>query len=637
LTHRPRTLVLVSGFILLALASVPSVQAVTTSEVFTEDFERCDNFDVADTGDCATDAYSVSTGGTGSPAVISTPAVGNHSYKFKATSTDYRQTFNRAASTSYGMCGLTFDLRLEDLPTGILDVGYTAGAISLPFTTNNLGDWAKFRVASTGVVTASAQGNGVGPVSATLLTIVPDTWYTFQIACTANTALAMREMTTASQVVLSSLSSTTQDLSDKFATVQTSSEAAYLDNIYFPGTPTPVPGAVFCAAPLETDFGYNYVNGPVEYQEDIDTLGGSERIEEGFVFEGDENFAEWGVLAKQLNPGTMAGHVEFRIEAHQDNDDSVFRASFGLETGGNLDPDASGDVALGNGLTTGAFADHIEIELTEDGDHWVGRFYYREATLNSGARTQLGQSFRVNADPNEAITFDFWFDSRSTATIPSDYSFGAAGGAGRVGPYAMLSSPDFSTGNGDPLILAYRSLEFEIDGGGGAATKTAFLDDDILDVWLIGYGTSGTLTNAETSLDDPETDHNSTCIYDDIGTARVVGSSGQDEQFVATFTGTTSPTIDDPVGEGTIFGGMVASASNLFGGNTVIGGILVSILLIIGFAVIGYGALGGSSVGGGVGAVLGLILSLAVGIFPLWPIVVIVILALAFMVFKLRG
>lgn len=93
---------------------------------------------------------------------------------------------------------------------------------------------------------------------------------------------------------------------------------------------------------------------------------------------------------------------------------------------------------------------------------------------------------------------------------------------------------------------------------------------------------------------------------------------------------------ESPLGN-SIFGGLIAAGGGLFGGSEAIGGILVSVLLILGFAVIGYGAVGESLAGASIGGTLGLVLSVSIGIFPLWPIIVACLVAAAIIIVKSRG
>lgn len=374
-------------------------------------------------------------------------------------------------------------------------------------------------------------------------------------------------------------------------------------------TSTGTAGSRFCANVLdEPDFGWEYTDGLRSLEEAVDDEAVKPEyqisMDDGFAFVGYDASSSWDVAAKHFTTGSKAMHVFFQIESGVDATDSTFRVIFTLNS--NSIPDAT---TRGNMLDTQLFDDQYEVQFRENGNDWNIQLFKAEA---GGNRVSQGPSINTG-NPNNPELYSFWLDTRAGS------SYAAVKNAART-----------------DLINTTSSLIPDI--------PSSFSEDSIYNQWFIGYGSGEVLgvdVNAEavTALNDNkehgEDSGDSTCIFDDVGTA-IVGSGG-----AGTLPGSLAPgEVDSPSGpstEGNIFTPLIASASGLFGGSTVLGGIFVSALLILGFGGIGYDAFGGSVIGGGTGSVLGLVLALAMGIFPLWPVLIFVVACIALIFLHARG
>lgn len=353
----------------------------------------------------------------------------------------------------------------------------------------------------------------------------------------------------------------------------------------------------------DADFGYNYVEG-VTFFTDGDTAGnggisGSE-LSDGFEMSSesdDRSFMGKGWAA----PGTDYAKVVFRIEASAEGQASIFRAFFSFV---DLTPDDTN-----NGFTTqtGSFSDTIYARFEEVGNDWQIEIV---SSTNGDNPIAIGSAV-VGFSPNSPHTFSFTVDTRGTG-------------------YVLIRDED---GN--------QVIKNETIGGSGYSGFQDLAGDVMYAQWFINQG-DDTIINSYTFLDDsddsPPNDEDSTCIFVDNGTQGAVdftGDNGLTPPSISNFSSSSSSSSGS-LG-GAIFGPAVDGFAGAFGGSTTIGGIVVSILLILGFAVIGYDSLGGSLLGGGLGAVLGLVLAVSMTIFPLWPIVAAIVLAIGYLFLKFKG
>lgn len=286
--------------------------------------------------------------------------------------------------------------------------------------------------------------------------------------------------------------------------------------------PTPA-GFRFCSNPLEASNAYTYKRGGDYFDQGTGEGPGVSGIglSTGYLFEGGTAESDWDYSAKQFTVGSEAMRANLTIEAGTDGSGSVFRVSFNTVSGAT--PDAT---TKGNGLTTGNFANHAEAEFTENGDRWQIKLWY---VTGGGTRTQLGPAVN-HGSSNDARTYSVWSDN--TGTDPWIAVKDSAGAT-------VISSNSTAPGT-------------------LATFQTAFSGDEIFDIWFIGYGDGGVLGSslANTAIDQNEaTAGNSTCMFDDTGTAVAQGSGGTAPQDVV------PPDVGGPdEEEDTFFNGVTETA-----------------------------------------------------------------------------
>lgn len=404
----------------------------------------------------------------------------------------------------------------------------------------------------------------------------------------------------------------------------------------------------------DDDFGYNYVEGVGFFDGEPSSLdeGGSSGFEDAFEFTSeDDNYAYMG--KGWTTPATTV-RTYFRIEASVEGTDSEFRTAYSFLT------DTPSSTSKGNGDDSGAFDFHIEARLDEEGNDWN----FRIRMANTGdPLTTIGAD--VNSfDPNTPHTF--YFEVNTTAPGYARIVDAATGNTILNRPMASSGITDYANLVGNPMYSQW----FVSMGSNTIVDTYTFLDDPVDhtgaglhdgDSTCIEFEPSVLITGHQGSTPDsqvPDLDDN-----DGDGVPNDVdvdvdgdGLCNGDEDYPAGTPGAqdgcTAGDADDdgdgtldifddtPLGptnsDGTggdssgsassgIFGPMIASFGTFLGGGDLVGGLVVSILLILGFGAIGAGVAAGSVIGYGVGSGLGLTLSLTMGIFPFWPIVVFVI------------
>ena len=313
------------------------------------------------------------------------------------------------------------------------------------------------------------------------------------------------------------------------------------------GTATASVDPFFCSEDNNEEFGYNYEEGVVKtHHGDITSSGMANPL---FIFNGDaSNFA---YLAKTFTP-THGARVHFRIEAHTENVESVFRAVFSFANHdpwdpdyGNPDPEATHILtssAKGNGKTTAAFASAIEVRFWERGNDWNMQIF----KMTGGKRVEVGPAY-VGDNPNSATSYSLAVDTRA------GFNF-----------VHVKRTDGSSIGNG-PLE---RALPAEFAGL------------PIRGQWFVGYGADTAFNNdATTYLDGRDSATSSTCIYDITGTTTIAqGDQGASGPASNPTTGQVYDTIDNsnpdnqpppvaPKARTTIFDGYGLSKDNqyLFG------------------------------------------------------------------------
>lgn len=392
--------------------------------------------------------------------------------------------------------------------------------------------------------------------------------------------------------------------------------AVFIDNLVVTTETDPIANT-FCPDPFlnegtnspdgdHPDYGYNYRQGGEYFDQsegDVPGIG----LSTGFEYTALDTLNDWDISAKGYTTGSKAFHENLTIEADDTGGTTTFRVNFNLNTGAS--PTTA---ALGNGLTTGNFASHVEAQMVESGNDWAFTFWY----VNAGARTNLG-STAFFGTPNDAEDYTFWIDTRGSATGPPDSTFGPSGGSIITGPYIAVTTPTTS-GTESNRIVKYQTLT--------TISGNPFLEDTVFDVWNIASG--GAILGSRTALDeniqtgdntDDEGGYASTCIFDDIGTAVPLGSFGSDPFF---------PDEEEEGGgddcqsafcvpEGV--GGLSSEALSLF----------LGIVLVAAFAASMNERTGAGAAGLAIFALLGLFVAYALGFIDLWVIVSLTIMGVA--------
>lgn len=382
--------------------------------------------------------------------------------------------------------------------------------------------------------------------------------------CASSNALSFSLCSTFNQVISSTVKRTFGYTSQSSPAPYT--RAVYLDDI---GPLVSVDNTVksFCADPnvinfdgnsatpttttgASDDYGYDYRRGGTFFQDGDNPAGIG--LSSGFDYSGTSSAeGQWDYSAKHLSTGTKAMHENITIEADDSGSTSKFRVNFHTAVSSNPD-----DTAKGNGLNTGHFADHVEARFQEDGNDWQISFWYAKAALNGGDRTQLGGSVNYGT-PNDAKPYTIWFDSRATALGPPDSAFGGSGGNLVAGPYIAITVPVSTSGEPNGIV-AYRSLV--------GISGNPFAENVVGDVWNIGEGDVGLLSSTwHTAIDEniqqgddtsDEGGFDSTCIFDDAGTAVFANSQGGTPQSTLPPSDSTTTTSTAPTNPG---GGLVGS------------------------------------------------------------------------------
>lgn len=612
-THRLLlTLLLASTVILVS----PSTTAQSANG-FTEEFEECEQFQVPDV-DCARIEYAYSTVGTYTANYVTTAQAHTGSKSLRMTAnptlgTDTATNFNPAGANTDWDCdggstvkAVNFWFRMAQLPPaastnyrfGVGDNGnsWNVGATAL--------DYVGFRISDTGSVRASYKTDGNSPAEAgTLFTgATVDTWYHFEIVCVGTTVI-WRELEGESQI--SATASVTNVLTqlhfehDAEAAAFGASATIYVDGIDYGAVASDVAGSIFCAAPSEDNFGYDY-NEEVEYVEEGESVAVS--LEDSFEFSGDSDNTAY--LAKAFEPGTKAVATAFRVESAPTitDTDSIFRVAY--TTGAaTLSQGSSGDdgadmTAASNGEDGGNFNDHVQVWLQEVADHWEIRI--RTNVGGAGLTTQGGT---VNyGDPDIATTFIF--EVNSAATGYTDHPLADREDT----PFFGFTGPGASTA---------RLLDPDGDVIIERALPAGLVDAEWKDQWFMGKGDNN-LGSAETYLDDNQDvgqDSNSTCIYDLTGTATVVGSSG-------TTPNSETPDFEPPADDSTCTAIFCPPAAGIGGLSSDSISLFLGIVIVASFAASMSSKTGAGAAGIAIFALLGVFIAYALGYIPLWVILV---------------
>lgn len=648
--------VLVSGILLSTLlAFVPQVSAVTTTEDF-EDYDLTLVYPPQPSSEYPS-GWTYSTGGSGANQI----AVKNdRALDVKALFQANRQVTNEKYAVidlpefpCAGEASWVINFNIDTLPIGGAALKFSLGGTTV-------GDEWYTLIGATGIVdTAYSTGGGLttfdGPVVDDFVVAV-DTWYRLEMSgfhC-ANESMTVSIMPTGGAnsteraVLVDGSVSGAPTAPTNFCVacggVQlgvSEAPALWVDDLQLDDGGAG-PGVRFCSnlADMEAGgptgkWGYEYVSDDGDHEVQELGPGGSISMDDGFLFTGDQTGDTWDFMAKHFDPGSKAFHTNLQIEASVDSTNSVFRVTYSLEN--SADPD---DTQRGNGLDTFLFDETLEFQFKEVENDWQIRGYLAHPLVNGGTRMAFGPAVNFG-NPNDPTTFTFWADTRVTGELFQDNMGFSGGGTFYQGPHMALTVPDSNQPTGN-RVIAYRALR-DINIGGSTTLADHFSDDVVWTQWFVGYG-DGRLGNggpetgidAETGLNDnkaegTEDSQDSTCIVDDTGTA-MVGDGGA---------GTTpgseveQPPEDDAtpecsspfcVNEDTVPEGFTVAAFNLFLG------ILMAAAIAAGFY-----SLGKSKIAMVVGSAIGLILAFTFGLMPIWPILVIVVVATAFIFLSTRG
>lgn len=497
-----------------------------------------------------------------------------------------------STGTPQGDLGISFEFRLDALPTaGSYFMGFDQGGEILS-TVHHFG----MLIDTAGAVTLQGRTTtGINSASVQDLVIAPDTWYPVEFGgfdCRASSehmSVFFPDQATGTEV--GPITGTMAAYSDwKFTRTATGIWPDWwIDDFTVTGGAETGIGVRFCANPLEHDpegdassdnpnYGYTYRRGGTYFDQgepggEVTGIG----LSTGFEYGGTSSESSWDYSAKQFTTGSEAMHANITIEAGTDASSSVFRVNFATVSGA-----APSATTKGNGLDTQNFANHAEAQFTENGDRWQIQLYY---VTGGGTRTQLGPAVN-HGSANDARSYSVWSDNRgATPWIAVKDSAGAT----------VITSNSTTPGT-------------------LATFQSAFSGDEIFDIWYVGYGTG--LFTANTALDNNEAEAgNSTCMFDDVGTAVADGSAGTSPADLV------PPDVDPdpsdecaalvcPPAEG--IGGLSSEALSLF----------LGIVLIASFAASMNEKTGAGAAGLAIFALLGVFLAYALGYIQLWVLLV---------------
>ena len=352
-------------------------------------------------------------------------------------------------------------------------------------------------------------------------------------------------------------------------------------------------GKIFCATKDEdTNFGYDDQGGAT------DALSGGDVID----MQGSNSNPAWlGKSWGGVNPspsGIHAARVFFTIRANDEGLSSKFRATF-------TNTPASGTIATptlndGDKDHTGDFANSVDAFFQETGNQWTVKFYY---TTGGGARTQFGSSF-VGDAPNTAT--QYMLEVNTEASTSHRY---------------LALKYDNSTD------VPGMNVTIPVEAG----KDNAFWYEQ----WFIAESTN-VLVVADTDLTNSGL---STCIFG-LGAASVPAPNGDSGRVVSsgsiTGSGSASSTCDSFLctDASTVPEGFTVTAFNGF-----MGLILVATIAVGGSTAIFSGDTKGRGFGlvFGTFAIVGYLIGLYFELLPLWPLIVLAVVAGAVVLLKIRS
>jgi hypothetical protein len=394
--------------------------------------------------------------------------------------------------------------------------------------------------------------------------------------------------------------------------VNSNGGTTYIDDLSFEAVvgEEPRAEAIFCSASGNEDFGYEYREGVASPDTSV------------YRFTGDAS--DFDYLAKSWAPGTKHVASYFAIQAGFEGVDSVFRSAFTAVSG---TPSA---VTKGNGLDTQQFQEHIEVRFLETGNDWNVRIFHVSDSNGVSSRTALGSAF-VGGTPNNMEFYNFTVD---TDTLRA---------------YVTRT-----------LLVGDNAGEVRELFPGGVALPAYWEDDTMRGHWFVGYATDTAFNNnADTYLDSGADGDSplSTCIYNFQTTIEVepngdpgrvppdTDGDGLDDLIDSDDDGDGIADGDDhtPNGPGgPAFGGggnffvpdgaalppgFTASTYNFFLG------LLLMFAVGAGFFL----AFKANIIAGLAGLVMGFLASFAFGLFEVWMVLVVVVLAVALIFLRVKG
>lgn len=350
----------------------------------------------------------------------------------------------------------------------------------------------------------------------------------------------------------------------------------------------------------DADFGYNYAENVIDFDSGAD-------INDGYRFEATSgDTSDLAYLGKGwATPGTDYAKVTFRIEAQGEGRDTYFRPVFSFDT------DTPSSTSRGNGLDTGSFEDHIEAVFHEDGSRWQVNIHYSNA---GSTRAQVGTTVNWPVNPNDPHTFSMTVNTQ---------------GAG----YVLIRDED------NDQVIKNQTLAFTGSPAGFAVYSG---NDPMFSQWFVSSGSNAVLSSI-TFLDDNDVDEtsssndSSTCIrFDDNtlspGGVTIEGDPGTEDPADLNFTGTGSSTSSCTnvlcVNADNVPDGFTAATFNFFLGLLLMIAVAMGVWFLTHSPLITMG-----------GFVAGYLIALAFSLVPLWPIIILAVIALGvvFVRFKSPG
>lgn len=597
MTNHTHALVLVSGTLLLGLLIVPPA----TAETFAVGFEEFT------AGDTDPEANGYTFAATTASTFVSTGQAhaGTKSLKYEGTNPNNGASFTTTSDICQpGSASVWVYMAAYPDAADIVYLAWDDNFLLAPGSQNNL----ELGITSAGTMALQVSSGTADSAALTVPGTFPlATWVDLNFAadCATGTgSIFSATMDTGLSVDATGAMSSSLDV---FSILEVGADAGHIifvDDISWDDGAAPLnSGHRFCANPSQPpNYEYHYVDGWTF--EDTGELSGSAPRDTDDGFFSQTATSETAYLGKGFTTGSRAFSTIARVETGAEGASAVFAIAYTTGVGGLPSASTDGTGLEDTGFDGGNFDNSVQVVFLEDGNDWNIKLVQNVA----GTLSQIGASVQ-HGNPNDPTTYNFTVDTREVGGLSSRYaSLRDANGA---------------------FVLPIQNID------------VSFSEDALKDQWFGATADSVLLEQSTLVLDDADQDEagdpgeDSTCIYDLIGESTVNGGSG------ILPPSTVPDPIEDPTSECSAF--CVDSASVPEGFTVAAFNGFLGVLLVAGVAVGGtvgvYGEKPSTKISGGVVGgfmLLGYLVAMYFGLLPLWPLVLVAVLATGAVVLKMK-